>query len=357
MTVPIFWDDNEKMRHLPANTNVVIQRYDNNERTLNDTDARIPLSEYALLGTIDASKKDYQVYTPATHSYPTGNRSVDSMKALLKPLDALMAYTFENDANTHDTALENSSDHPATDGIETVREIWSYQYGCNSHINRSEVMEIDYCHRYEGGKTYPTDTVFDEKNEADVAKPDYLASYIDPVFGNRVTRITDRANQAGNAKPYPKTQVWNADQSIIRLGYHLYWADSFAETAYTQNEHLRGSLTEMKCSSYEPNVFYGIDVRPDKYNGGHVSCRNYQRPGWCYLNTRYLWDGSGMREVFALKLDGSGTVERFAQTHNSTDYGCGVQVNVSPDGTQLLFNSDWGDDESVKETYHIKVGE
>ncbi len=555
-----FGMNSERMRHLPANTNVVIQRYDNNERTLNHTDARIPLSEYALLDSISNDHKDYQVYTPATHAYPHGNGSVDTMQALLKPLGALMAYTFENDGNAHDVALENGSDHPAIDGIETVREIWSYNYACNGHSNRSEVMEIDYCHQYEGGKRYPTDTVFDERTEANVAKPDYLASYIDPVFGNKVTRITDRANQAGNNKPYPKTQVWNADQTLIRLGYRIYYADNFSETPMTSNAHIRGSLTEMKWSSYEPDVFYGIDIRrdrfvfmkakinaddtityndmphatflksdydelklgkyegnldfqdnyvvfagrkkdtnrvtlmtyhlkdnygktfnsldynktfadmkwyaednngnfttedteanqmfdwasisalgnyvivnykskkgdaqqeytieqydrelnhirrladygehgdlgvdadgrevyvqfgfgtlngennrgiwmhpldgsprvqllPDKYNGGHISCRNYKRPGWCYLNTRYLDNDSGMREVFAVKLDGSGKVERFAQTHNTTANADYTQVNVSPDGTQVLFNSDWGDANAVIDTYHVKVGE
>jgi hypothetical protein len=64
-----------------------------------------------------------------------------------------------------------------------------------------------------------------------------------------------------------------------------------------------------------------------------------------------------MREVFALKLDDTQTVQRFAQTHNSTENAGYVQVNVSPDGTQLLFNSDWGDSEDVIDSYHVKVGQ
>jgi len=547
------------MQQLPANTNVVIQRYDNNDHTGNHTDARIPLSEYALMTSISDAHKDYQVFTPATHSYPDGNRSVDQMQGLLRPLDALLSYTFEGDQSAHDTALENGSDHPYADGVETVRPKWRYDYRCNSHVNRSEVMDIDYCNQYLGGKVYPPDTVFDDKTEANVSKPDYLASYTDPVFGNIVTRITDRANQSGNAHNYPKTQSWNADMTLIRLGYRLYNADDFSESSLTKDQHLRGSLTEMKWSGYQPDVFYGIDIRsdrfvfmkatidkdnntityedmpnatflkseydelklgkyegnldyqdnyvvfagrkkdtnrvtlivyhlqnnygttynqieaqktfsdmkwyvedadgnfttssagsnqmfdwasisalhnyvivnyrskkgdaeqeytieqyyrnlthvrrlaehgnhgdlglssegkevyvqfgfgtlngedntgiwmypldgssrvrllPDKYNGGHISCRNYQRPGWCYANTRYLWRGSGVREVFALKLDGSGTVERFAQTHNSTENSGYVQVNVSPDGTQILFGSDWGEVNGTIDTYHVGV--
>ncbi len=399
-------------------------------------------------------------------------------------------------------------------------------------------------------KKYPVDTTFDPKVTANIAKPNYLSSYIDPVFGNKVTRITDRATQTANAKPYPKTQVWNSDMSLIRLGYKLYNANDFSEITTTQNNLIRGSLTEMKWSTRESNVFYGIDKRsdrfvfvratidlnnntinysdmpnatflkteydeltlgkyegnldfndnyvvfagrkkntnrvtlnvyethsnqltaqhdfpnikwyvednrgnfnpndgsnsnqifdwasisalgnyvivnykskpgdaeqeysieqydrqlnhirrladhgnhgdlgvdangrevyvqfgygvlngqdnrgiwmypldgsarvrllPDKYNGGHISCRNYQRPGWCYVDTR----AEGFQEVFAIKLDGSGTVERFAQTHSTDINHEVVQVNPSPDGTQALFNSDWGNTNNVIDTYNVQV--
>lgn len=576
--------NSDMMRHLPANTNLIIQRYEHPEHH-NTQDPRITLSEYALLDSIAENKKDYQVFTPATHGYPTGAQPYSAMQGLLEPLGALMAYTFENEEQAHDKALENGSDTPYEDGLEIMNEIKTYAYRCNSHKNSAEVMEIDYCHQYLGGKIYPPDTVFDYLRNVKPEQPAYLESYVDPVFHNRVTRITDRENQTANAHPYPKTQAWNADMSLIRLGYRLYYADNFTETLLTQNQLLRGSLTEMKWSTIDPNVFYGIDVRwdrfvfmkatidqenntiqydvmpnatfmkseydelklgkyegnldyqdnyvvfagrkkdtnrvtlmvyhlhdnygttfnklesnettqmkwyvedengnfttattqanqmfdwasisalgnyvivnyrskkgddeqeysieqydrnirhirrlaehgnhgdlgvdtngkevyvqfgfdtingednrriwmypldgsprvqllPDKYNGNHLTCRNYQRPGWCYVNTRYLNTddpdtGTGVREVFAVKLDGSGTVERFAQTHSSAqNTGC-VQVNVSPDGTQLLFASDWNlgseedyqwdaenymsctnNDRKVKiDTYHVKVGE
>ena len=105
-----------------------------------------------------------------------------------------------------------------------------------------------------------------------------------------------------------------------------------------------------------------VRLLPDKYNGGHISCRNYQRPGWCYVNTRYLDTRDennikGVREVFAIKLDNTHKVERFAQTHNTTSRAWAVQVGVSPDGTQVLFGSDFGDVDGVIDTYHVKVGE
>ena len=101
--------------------------------------------------------------------------------------------------------------------------------------------------------------------------------------------------------------------------------------------------------SYNLNNLNKTKLLASKYNGGHVSCRNYQRSGWCYLST----SEEGYREVFALKLDdGSGTVQRYAQTHSST-YNTGyVQVNVSPDGKKLLFASDWNVDDDI-DTYQV----
>jgi len=85
---------------------------------------------------------------------------------------------------------------------------------------------------------------------------------------------------------------------------------------------------------------YNIRLLPDKYNGGHVSCRNYKRKGWCYVSTTYTKN----REVFAVKLDYSGPddhiVNRFVQTHTS---GHNSLANVSPDGRRILFSSDWDD--------------
>ena len=47
----------------------------------------------------------------------------------------------------------------------------------------------------------------------------------------------------------------------------------------------------------------------------HVSCRNVRRPGWCYVSTypeTSGFDAYLYRGIFALPLDGSGRVERFA---------------------------------------------
>jgi hypothetical protein len=71
---------------------------------------------------------------------------------------------------------------------------------------------------------------------------------------------------------------------------------------------------------------------------GHLSTRNYLRPGWASVT-----DGSSNGEIFAIKLDGSKTVERFAQGRTSgSSYDAVAKGVISPDGSKVMWNSDWG---------------
>ena len=71
---------------------------------------------------------------------------------------------------------------------------------------------------------------------------------------------------------------------------------------------------------------------------GHLSTRNYRRPGWVSVD-----DGSSNGEIFAVKLDGSKTVERFVHTRTSrATYDAEAKGVFSPDGSKVMFNSDWG---------------
>ena len=68
---------------------------------------------------------------------------------------------------------------------------------------------------------------------------------------------------------------------------------------------------------------------------GHVSCRNYKRPGWAYVS---LHNG----DVMAIKLDGSQTVERFAHHRSSESiYEAEAQSAPNPNGTKIMYASDW----------------
>lgn len=79
----------------------------------------------------------------------------------------------------------------------------------------------------------------------------------------------------------------------------------------------------------------------------HGSARNTARPGWFYVT--YSRDPAyiGRRfygEIVAVKLDGSGTVERFGHHHSTeSSYRVQAQAVPSPDGRRILFASDWAE--------------
>ena len=79
----------------------------------------------------------------------------------------------------------------------------------------------------------------------------------------------------------------------------------------------------------------------------HGSARNTRRPGWFYVSFSRDPLNAGTRfwgETVAIKMDGSGSVQRFAHFHSTeANYNAEAQAVPSPDGRRLLFASDWRD--------------
>jgi len=98
-----------------------------------------------------------------------------------------------------------------------------------------------------------------------------------------------------------------------------------------------------------PNDEHPITLLDRSGGSAHVSCRNYTLKNWCYISS----SNDGYREVFALKLDGSMKVRRFAKTHakgpesgdDDSSYHTMPAGIPSPDGTKVLFWSDYGNPE------------
>jgi len=103
---------------------------------VNNTDPRITLTEFYLLDSIATSQKDWQIVTNANHSYPYGSGAYSTMQGILKPLDALMDFTFNGTDAAHDVALEQGSDDPYAhgNGIQIVNPTSDYEYKCNHKI-------------------------------------------------------------------------------------------------------------------------------------------------------------------------------------------------------------------------------
>jgi hypothetical protein len=136
-------------------------------------------------------------------------------------------------------------------------------------------------------------------------------------------------------------------------------------------EHHRPGHGDMTIDADGSDVYVGISKdNPDKYHiikrrlvdgkvtdlapygkGQHASLRNINLPGWVFLSYGGNFsDVSGTRgrtpfyqEVVALRIDGSGQVRRIVQTRNPKhDYWSETHASPSPDGSQVIWSSNWG---------------
>ena len=78
----------------------------------------------------------------------------------------------------------------------------------------------------------------------------------------------------------------------------------------------------------------------------HVSTRNLDRPGWAYVSWFRVAGKRFSDEITAVKLDGSGSVERLCHIHTAYDgcYRCEAHPVPSRDGARVLFASNWAQD-------------
>ncbi len=136
-------------------------------------------------------------------------------------------------------------------------------------------------------------------------------------------------------------------------------------------DHHRPGHGDMTIDADGSDVYVGISKdNPDKFHiikrrladgkvtdlapygeGQHASLRNVNLPGWVFLSYGGNFsEVSGQRgwapfyqEVVALRIDGSGEVRRIAQTRNPKhDYWSETHASPSPDGSQVIWSSNWG---------------
>ncbi|MBL8568665.1 MAG: hypothetical protein JNK84_06225 [Phreatobacter sp.] len=136
------------------------------------------------------------------------------------------------------------------------------------------------------------------------------------------------------------------------------------------SEHHRPGHGDMTVDADGSEVYVGISkAPPDRYfiikrrlvdgavtvlaptgEGQHASLRSIGRPGWVFVT--YSGDPEAVarrpgwapfaREVIALKIDGSGEFRRVVHTHSVRhNYWNEAQASPSPDGTQIMWASNW----------------
>jgi len=144
--------DKANMHNL-ANTNVVLMQFGPSG---NSTDPRVVLTNYRLLTGAGIDKNYIVLANDNDHGYPA-RQNIDTMQGMLKPLDALMQYTFVQTLQTHHAmALEGEGKvDPYANGYQKVLPIDYYnehnRYSCeyaNSWHKGSDTVsasDIDNC--------------------------------------------------------------------------------------------------------------------------------------------------------------------------------------------------------------------
>ena len=137
------------------------------------------------------------------------------------------------------------------------------------------------------------------------------------------------------------------------------------------SDHHRPGHGDMTIDADGSDVYVGISKDyPDKFHiikrrlvdgkvtdlapygeGQHASLRSINLPGWVFLSyggnyaeiaAHPNW-APFYQEVVALRIDGSGEVRRIAQTRNPKhDYWSETHASPSPDGSQVIWSSNWG---------------
>ncbi|RXJ45969.1 Ig-like domain-containing protein [Gelidibacter gilvus] len=94
--------------------------------------------------------------------------------------------------------------------------------------------------------------------------------------------------------------------------------------------------------------------------GAHASTRNLKRPGWAYISTDQqahdplVYDAP--KEIFAIRLDNSETIERFGKHHTKFDgskspYNHETHPVPNRDGTKVIFASNWHNSQWMRNNY------
>ena len=90
--------------------------------------------------------------------------------------------------------------------------------------------------------------------------------------------------------------------------------------------------------------------------GGHISCRNTKKPGWAVVSNQGhetdMTRSACNREVFAIKLDNSGTIMRYGKHHNYIkSYLHDAQAVPNHDLTKIIFASNYSHSAVISRQY------
>jgi hypothetical protein len=144
------------------------------------------------------------------------------------------------------------------------------------------------------GSAYPPSTSLRYVATPSNSRPGYLGSISDPTWGTKVTRVTD-ANTLGSSvvrHAYARAPVWNADESLLLLGYSYpgYLLDG-------QTLAYKGRISQpagATWSNTDRNILYGTAGGTNKFVSMDVRTGAYTTLGtFSGYSTVTLGEGEG----------------------------------------------------------------
>jgi hypothetical protein len=93
----------------------------------------------------------------------------------------------------------------------------------------------------------------------------------------------------------------------------------------------------------QTSVPTSIVIAGGVFGVGHVSCTNYDRPGWAYLSCNQAGPGLvGSEQLVAARTDGTG-VQVFGFHHANAGgvYAAAPHASANRDGSKVIFRSRW----------------
>jgi hypothetical protein len=191
--------------------------------------------------------------------------------------------------------------------------------------------------------------VYDMFLDSVISKLDIGGTYPNNVSMSQSGTYVVVGGASNGTDRYQGTEVYDRQLNFLRhisndnnhadLGYNT----AGKEVCVKTDESNRG-IVAYRLDTGEKTVLL-TDAQMSWYI--HVSCRATNRPGWAYLtefadpNTQT--SKPNYQVAFGVKVDGSGTVERFAHVHHSTavDYERSPFGVPNRDGSKMMFRSDW----------------
>jgi hypothetical protein len=213
--------------------------------------------------------------------------------------------------------------------------------------------------------------VFDLSERTMVARRDFGAASVcdcsDPVSINNATMsqsgtyVVVQYNERGFGR-FKGVEVFDRDLQFL---YQLTPGSEHGDVGLTaegedvwvawHDTSLYDSLQSASAYAWRLRDRESIAVVPTGTPGGHISCRNTRRPGYCYASQNRSGGAVGNDLLYSFPLDGSMQMEVYASQHaTGSTYARQPHGVPSQDGTRVLWASDW--DDSTAPVYAYVAG-